>query len=94
MENISRIEDFLNEFNIEADGEVDGEYYVKQLVDYDEFNEVYNSFENSLKLQRDSGDSYMNDEHAHITYYTDGLLVELVAIFDYDDYTINIAEDD
>ena len=79
----------LDDFN----GEQIDDYYVVELIDYDLFSEVYNKLERNIDCERDSDNSTLDIEYAHITYIYKDTLVELVAIFDDDDYTLNIFMD-
>lgn len=76
------------------DGEVVDNYFVIDLIDYDTFNNVYNKLEKNIEFERDSDQSSLDEDSAHITYIYKDVLVELVALFDEDDYSINIYEED
>lgn len=76
------------------DGEVVDNYFVIDLFDYDTFNNVYNKLEKNIEFERDSDQTSLNENSAHITYIYKDVLVELVALFDEDDYSINIYEED
>ena len=71
--------------------EIDG-YKIFDLYDYDNFNEVYNNLERMLDVEKDSDNSSLDIENAHIVYIYKDMLVELVAIFDDDNYSLNIFE--
>ena len=43
-------------------------------------------------MERDSDSSSLDEEDAHVTYVYKNMLLELVAIFDDDEYTLNIFE--
>ena len=73
-------------------GEIIDNYYVITIPDYNEFNRVYNKLEKSLKITKDSNESFLNEQEAHIQYESDDLLIELIAILDEDNYTLNITE--
>lgn len=72
--------------------ETEDGYKTFDLYDYDNFNEVYNNLEKMLDVEKDSDNSSLDIENAHIIYIYKDLLVELVAIFDEDDYSLNIFE--
>ena len=76
------------------DGEYSEPYFVIELFDYDTFNNVYNRLEKNIEFERDSDETSLNDESAHITYVFKDLLVELVAIFDSDNYSFNLYKED
>lgn len=74
------------------DGEFVDNYFVIDLLDYDEFNNIYNELEKNINMERDSDSSSLDAEDAHVTYVYKNMLLELVAIFDDDEYTLNIFE--
>ena len=88
-----QIIELLNKLNIESSSiEEDGEYYVIKLDSYDEFIKTYNKLEKSLEVFKNSLLSFITDGDSHIQYETDsGILLELVAILDEDNYTLNIS---
>ena len=90
----STIIELLENVGVDPDsGEEKEGYQVFNLYDYDYFNEVYNHLEKNLEAERDSDNSSLDMDTAHITYLYKNLLVELVAIFDDDDYSLNIYEE-
>lgn len=89
-ENIIEI---LENIGVDPDsGQEIDEYLVFDLYDYDYFNEVYNALEQHIETDRDSDNSSLDEEKAHIVYVYKNLLLELVALFDEDEYTLNIFE--
>ena len=85
--------EILENIGVDPDsGEEKEDYLVFELYDYDYFNEVYNNLERHPEVDRDSDNSTLDIEYAHITYVYKNLLLELVAILDEDDYTLNIFE--
>lgn len=92
MEN--QIKELLGKLNIDLPVEEKGRYWVVKLDSYEDFVKVYNKLENSLAVFKNSLLSFMTEEDSHVQYETDdGILVELVAIFDENDYSINISKD-
>lgn len=92
MEN--QIKELLEKLNIDLPVEEKGRYWVVKLDSYEDFVKIYNKLENSLAVFKNSLLSFMTEEDSHVQYETDdGILVELVAIFDEDDYSINISKD-
>lgn len=90
----TKIKDILKKVNIDTDIEEDGDYYVGYLESYEDFVNTYNKLERSLDIFKNSLASFMTEEESHIQYETeDGIIIELVALFDEDDYSINISED-
>ena len=88
-----KIKYLLDDLGIEdTNGEIIDDYYVITIPDYNEFNTVYNKLEKSLKITKNSHASFLNEEEAHIQYESDELLIELIAILDEDNYTLNITE--
>ena len=85
---ITDLLDLLGIPNIESE-KID-DYQVFHLEDYDLFNQIYNKLERNIEVERDSDSSSLNEEDTHITYIYKDLLIELVGIFDEDDYTLNI----
>lgn len=88
------IVEFLDRIGIEPDGDFIDEYYVLDLYTYDIFNSVYTQIERDIEIERDSDLSSLNEKDAHITYTYKNLIIELVAIFDDDSYTLNIFEEE
>lgn len=86
--------ELLDILGLEPDGEVIDNYYVIDLYDYEEFNNIYNKLEKNIECERDSDQTSLNEETAHITYVYKDVLVELIALFDSDSYTLNIYEED
>lgn len=89
----TKIQELLGKLNIE-DTELtkDDKYFVINLEDYDDFVKVYNKLEKSLDVFKNSLASFTNEEDAHVQYETDdGIILELVGVFDDDDYTLNIS---
>lgn len=86
--------ELLDRLNIEPDGEVIDNYFVIDLFSYDEFSAVYNRLEKDIEVERDSDKSSLTEKEAHITYIFKDVLVELVALFDEDYYTLNIYEEE
>lgn len=90
-----QIQEILEKVNIDVDLEEEKDYYVGHLESYEDFVNTYNKLERSLDVFKNSLASFMTEEDSHIQYETeDGLLIELVAVFDEDDYTINISQDE
>lgn len=90
-----QIQEILEKVNIDVELEKEKDYYVGHLESYEDFVDAYNKLERSLDVFKNSLASFMTEEDSHIQYETeDGLLVELVAIFDEDDYTINVSKDE
>lgn len=88
-----KIKYLLDDLGIEdTNGEIIDDYYVITIPDYNEFNAVYNKLEKSLKITKNSYASFLNEEEAHIQYESDELIIELIAILDEDNYTLNITE--
>ncbi len=77
----------------EEDGEIIDDYLVIDLYDYDNFNRVYNLLEKDIECERDSDQTSLDDYAAHIVYVYKDILVELVALFESDSYTLNIFEE-
>ena len=50
------------------DGDVIDNYFVINLYDYDTFNSVYNKLEKNIECERDSDNTSLNEDEAHITY--------------------------
>lgn len=78
---------------VEPNGKQVDNYYVIDLFDYDTFNSVYNRLEKNIECIRDSDNTSLTEDTAHITYLFKDVLVELVALFNEDDYTMNIYEE-
>lgn len=96
VENIltDEIIELLETVGVDPDsGYEDGKYIVFDLYDYDYFNEVYSKLERNIEVERDSDSSRLDEETAHVTYLYKDMLVELVGLFDEDDYSLNICED-
>lgn len=90
-----QIQEILEKVNIDVELEKEKDYYVGHLESYEDFVDAYNKLERSLDVFKNSLASFMTEDDSHIQYETeDGLLVELVAIFDEDDYTINVSKDE
>lgn len=90
-----QIQEILEKVNIDVELEKDKDYYVGHLESYEDFVDAYNKLERSLDVFKNSLASFMTEDDSHIQYETeDGLLIELVAIFDEDDYTINVSKDE
>lgn len=90
-----QIQEILEKVNIDVELEEEKDYYVGHLESYEDFIDAYNKLERSLDVFKNSLASFMTEDDSHIQYETDdGLLVELVAIFDDDDYTINFSKDE
>ncbi|MBQ6631865.1 MAG: hypothetical protein IJH55_07130 [Romboutsia sp.] len=75
------------------DGEIVDNYFVIDLYDYDNFNNVYNKLEKNIECERDSDQTSLDENTAHITYLYKDVLVELIGLFDTDEYSINIYEE-
>lgn len=89
-----QIKELLEKLNINFPVEEKGRYWVATLDSYDDFVRTYNKLENSLVVFKNSLLSFMTETEGHIQYETDdAFLVELVAVFDEDDYTLNISKD-
>lgn len=86
--------ELLDIVGLEPDGEVIDNYYVIDLYDYDTFNSVYNRLEKNIEVERDSDQTSLNEDSAHITYIFKDVLVELIALFNEDNYTLNLYEED
>ena len=90
-----QIQEILEKVNIDINLEKEKDYYVGHLDSYDDFIDAYNKLERSLDLFKNSLASFMTEEESHVQFETDdGLLIELVGLFDEDDYTINITKDE
>lgn len=84
----------LNIAGVDPDeGEMVDNYFVVDLYDYNNFNTVYNKLEKNIEFERDSDQTSLDENAAHITYLYKDMLVELVALFDSDNYSINIYEE-
>lgn len=86
--------ELLDIAGLEDNGEIIDNYYVIDLYDYDNFNTVYNKLEKNIECIRDSDQTSLDENAAHITYTYKDVLVELVALFDIDDYSLNIFKED
>ena len=88
--------EILENVGVDPDsGEEIDDYLVFDLYDYDYFNDVYNALERNIEVDRDSDNSSLDTEKAHIIYVYKNYLLELVAFFDEDEeqsYTLNIFE--
>lgn len=92
---MDEIKQVLADLNIFKKGEYnDDGYYVIVLDDYEDFNAIYSKLEKSLKVQRDSEHSYLQDDDAHIQYYKDNVIIELIGLLDENDYTLNLIKED
>ena len=90
-----QIQEILEKVNIDVELDKEKDYYVGHLESYEDFVDAYNKLERSLDVFKNSLASFMTEDDSHIQYATDdGILVELVAIFDDDDYTINFSKDE
>lgn len=91
----NKIEKIIEKLNTGLDFKEDGRYMVGRVETYEDFLKVYNKLEKSLDLFKNSLASFMTEDDCHVQYETeDGLILELVAIFDEDDYTLNISDDE
>lgn len=81
----------LKELKVVQEGEMIDGVYVVTLNDYDEFSSMYNRLESSVSLSKDSTQSSMDEEDAHILFDNEDYIVELIALFEEDDYTLNIT---
>lgn len=75
------------------EGEIVDNYFVIDLYDYETFNSVYNKLEKNIECERDSDQTSLAEDSAHITYLYKDVLIELVALFNTDDYSMNIYEE-
>lgn len=92
---MDEIKQFLVDLSLPLKGEYNKEgYYVIELNDYEEFNRVYSKLERDLKVERDSEHSFLNIDEAHVQYTKDNLVIELIALLDENDYTLNIYKED
>ena len=90
-----QIQEIIEKVNIDVELDKEKDYYVGHLESYEDFVDAYNKLERSLDVFKNSLASFMTEDDSHIQYETDdGILVELVAIFDDDDYTINFSKDE
>ena len=90
-----QIQEILEKVNIDISLSKEKYYYVGHLESYEDFVDAYNKLERSLDVFKNSLASFMNEDESHVQFETDdGLLIELVAILDEDDYTINITKDE
>ena len=88
-----KVIELLETVGVDPDsGYEDDQYLVFDLYDYDYFNEVYTKLEQNIEVERDSDSSHLDTEYAHITYFYKDMLVELVGLFDEDEYTLNICD--
>ncbi len=85
--------ELLDIVGLEPDGDIIDNYYVINLYDYDTFNNVYNKLEKNIECERDSDQSSLNEDEAHITYVYKDVLIELIALFNSDEYSLNIYEE-
>ena len=85
--------ELLDIVGLEPDGDIIDNYYVINLYDYDTFNSVYNKLEKNIECERDSDQSSLDENEAHITYIYKDVLVELIALFNSDEYSLNIYEE-
>lgn len=89
-----KIKELLDKINIDVELEKDSDYFVGYLESYEDFVNTYNKLERSLDVFKNSLASFMTEEDSHIQYETDdGFIIEVVAIFDSDNYSINISKD-
>ena len=79
---------------LEPDGKIINNYYVIDLHDYETFNKVYNRLEKNIEVERDSDQTSLDEDAAHVTYIFKDVLVELVALFYNDNYSLNLFEED
>ena len=90
-----QVEKLLEKLNIKNPVEQRGKYWVVTLDSYEDFVKTYNKLEKSLVVFKNSLLSFITESEGHLQYETDdGLIVEVVALFDDDDYTINISKDE
>lgn len=90
-----QVEQLLKKLNIKEPYEKQDNYYVVRYDSYEDFIRLYNKLEKSLVVFKNSLLSFVTEEEGHIQYETDdGLILELVAIFDEDDYTLNISKEE
>lgn len=86
----------LEDVGVDPDSfsEIDN-YLVFDLYDYDYFNNVYNRLEKNIEVDRDSDNSSLDTDKAHIIYVYKNYLLELIAFYGDDDkesYSLNIFE--
>lgn len=79
---------------LEPDGKIINNYYVIDLHNYETFNKVYNRLEKNIEVERDSDQTSLDEDAAHVTYIFKDVLVELVALFYNDNYSLNLFEED
>lgn len=86
------IDNLLRDIGISDTGEYVDNVYVITFADYDEFSDVYNILENAVNITKNSPESFLNEKESHVQYETEDYVIELIGLFDVDEYTLNIRE--
>ena len=86
------MEELLQQLSIEDTGEIKGGVYTIDIENYDEFSAMYNKFEQSEVITKDSDESYFNMDEAHIVYVADNYILNLNGDLNADEYQLIIEE--
>lgn len=86
------MEELLQQLSIEDTGEIKGGVYTIDIENYDEFSAMYNKFEQSEVITKDSNESTFNMDEAHVVYLSDDYEINLNGDLNSDVYVLTIKE--
>lgn len=86
------MEELLQQLSIEDTGEIKGGVYTIDIDNYDEFSAMYNKFEQSEVITKDSNESTFNMDEAHVVYLSDNYILNLNGDLNDDIYKLTIKE--
>ena len=86
------MEELLQQLSIEDTGEIKGGVYTIDIDNYDEFSAMYNKFEQSEVITKDSDESSFNMDEAHVVYLSDEYEINLNGDLNDDIYKLTIQE--
>lgn len=86
------MEELLQQLSIEDTGEIKGGVYTIDIDNYDEFSAMYNKFEQSEVITKDSDESSFNMDEAHVVYLSDEYEINLNGDLNNDIYKLTIQE--
>lgn len=85
------MKDFLKQLGINVTGTMDGDEYVCDLKNFDEFGEIYSKLDASDALDECDAESILNVDNGIVKYEGDSYNITLKSDFDGDVYTLTVS---
>lgn len=86
------MEELLELLDLTSMDDIDSKF-TKTFENYNEFTDCYNMLENSLDVNRDSNESYMEEDDIYILFEGNNFKIELTGSLVEDNYKLELTKE-